>query len=149
MTDNNYFDWEEDDPQWLRDLVDEICDCCISEVSGRMSPFSCRACPDEMTGEGVWLVQIAPSPGELVGGNEDGTMIFDPPHINLQDLSDLFEHDEHYHFEYNPGTPHLKEPDHIALWSKRVRLQIFFGPFDESDPSWVLEKGGWREHRGT
>jgi hypothetical protein len=70
-------------PKWLKPLVESVCDSCICEVKGRMTGFSIYWSRPSDNGWGVWLVDVAPVPIELVGGANDGETVFDPVDVGL------------------------------------------------------------------
>jgi hypothetical protein len=135
--------------QELDDLADKICECCICPVAGRMSPLYKYFADADWIDPGVKLIEIAPSPGEMVGGKEDGTEIFDPITIDLESLRSLFDTEEEgFEFQYNPGNE--DEDPHIAVYTEQLLVRIFFNP-QERDSEWVfnVNDGSWREkHRG-
>jgi hypothetical protein len=141
-------------PKWIRTQVDAICEACVCSEKGRMSGFDWRAVAPNDNEFGCWLVEIAPEQMELVRqGPDDGSVIFDPVDIDLQDLPESFSELESYN--YDPGSP--DEEPHITICGKvgerDLVVLIFFRPFDDATVHTVFEvndQGGrWRPKRGS
>lgn len=129
----------------LDDFADKVCDCCICPVAGRMSPLSKFFAEDGGFGPDFQIIEIAPSPGEFIGGKNDGTEIFDPITVDLESLRSLFDtKDEQFEFQYNPGN--TEEDPHIAVYTESLLVKIFFNP-QEQDSEWAfnVNDGSWKE----
>lgn len=101
-------------PKWLDELVGSVCEACISDVKGRLSSFSyCWARPEDNPW-GTWLLQIAPSVIEIVGGKFDGDSGSDFVDVDLLALPQCL--DEVETFAYNPD---YGEQPHLTLTGKK------------------------------
>lgn len=135
----------------LQSLANAVSECCISDVAGRMSPFSVRFFDAHHVDEDFSEIEISPALGELVGGKDDGDKIFDPPTIDLEALRGLFDtNDEQFNFSYTPCQGGAEDEDeHIEIWSEKVLVKIFFVPQSTEETSWILDINGketsWRE----
>ena len=143
-------DPREDIPTVVRAVTNAAFKTCIDIVKGRMTGLCFRLLHDEP--EDTWIIQIAPDPGELVGGRDDGEQIFDPIDIDLLTLPACL--DFVGAFSYDPGTPHLAQGPNIRLVGdkegQRIAIQINLFPFADADASWVFDsnRGEWRAPRG-
>ena len=132
--------------KWLEELVGSVCDACVSDVKGRMSGFSYRWARPEDNQWGTWLLQIAPSVIEIVGGKDDGDSVFDFVDVDLLGLQLCL--DEVETFAYDPD--YGDEP-HLTLTGKKgkreVVVEIYFESFvdDETQVVFDVNFGGWRE----
>lgn len=132
--------------RWPDSLIDRICDCLVCEIKGRMSPLTFKVRSPDENSLGTWLIAIAPASGQLIGGKDDGSEIFDPIDADLLKLSNLLDETETFSFDSGSAS----EGPHLCLDGlsdgKKTTVQIFFAPFDESDPSWSLDvnQGTWK-----
>jgi hypothetical protein len=130
---------------WLQSLIDHVCKCLVCNVKGRMSPLAYKIFSPDDNDIGTWLVQIAPTNGEIVGGKHNGSEVFDPIDADLLELGKVL--DEIETFIYDPGS--ANEGPHIWLSgtkeAKEVTIQIYVDPIDELDPTWSFDvnRGGW------
>jgi hypothetical protein len=135
-------------PEWLEDLLGAICETCVNAVKGRMSGLSCRWAGPEDNTWGAWLLVVAPSVIEIVGGKEDGETGFDFVDVDLLELPKCLEEVES--FDYDPD---YGEKPHLTLVGTKggrdVVVEIYFEPFEEDEPQTIFDVnvGGWREKR--
>jgi hypothetical protein len=114
-----------------------------------MSGFSIRYARPSETAWGVWLVDVAPAPVELVGGSNDGEAVFDPVDVDLLSLPGAL--DSTAVCTYNSATP--DESAHFVLeGNKRQRevvISIWLEPFEDDEPTMVYDVCGkcWRPRR--
>jgi hypothetical protein len=140
----------DDIPTVVRTAADAAFKTCIGDEKGRGTGFCFRLLHDDL--EDTWIIQIAPEPGELVGGKGDGESIFDPIDVDLLTLPACL--DFVGAFSYDPGTPHLQQGPNIRLVGdkegQRIAIQINLFPFGDTEASWVFDtnQGEWREPRG-
>lgn len=146
----SFFQLPDDVPSVLQNVVDDACWASVSEVKGRMSGFSLRLVFDESWP--AWIIQLAPEPGELVGGEDDGAKIFDHVDIDLLALPRCVDDVES--FSFDPGMPHLEEGPHVQLVGTKqechVVVQIYLYPFRDDSTGWVFDanQGQWRPPKG-
>jgi hypothetical protein len=135
-------------PRWLEELVDSVCEACISDVKGCMSGFSYRWSKPEDNSWGTWLVMIARSVVEIAGGKDDGSTGFDFVDVDLLTLPQCL--DEVESFSYDPDSG--REP-HLTLVGKKgkreVVVEVYFEPFEDEEASTIFDVhfGGWRNKR--
>ena len=135
-------------PRWREELLDAVCEACVSDVKGRMSGFSYRWSKPRDNAWGTWLLVIASSVIEFAGGKDDGAAGFDFVDVDLLALPTYL--DEVESFTYDPdygGDPHL-----ILTGKKRNRevvVEIYFAPFEDDEANTVFDvnAGYWREKR--
>jgi hypothetical protein len=137
-------------PEWLEELVGSVCEACVSDVKGRMSGFSYRWAQPDTNEWGTWLLEIAPSVIEIVGGKDDGETGFDFVDADLLELPACLEEVESFTHD-----PDYGEHPHLTLVGKKgeheVVIQIFFEPFEDAEPDTVFDAnlGGWRDKRAS
>jgi hypothetical protein len=134
-------------PKWLENLLGHVCEACVCDVKGRMSGFSYRWSRPKDNGWGTWLIQVAPSVIEIVGGKDDGETGFDFVDVDLLGLPKCLDAVESFGYDPNYG----EEPRLILVGTKGKRevvVEIYFEPFDD-DPQTIFDVnlGGWREKR--
>jgi hypothetical protein len=135
-------------PKWLDQLLASVCNACVNDVKGRMSGFSCCWAKPEHNQWGAWLLQIAPSVIEFVGGKDDGDSGFDFVDVDLLALPACL--DEVETFAYDPD--YGNEP-RLTLMGKKgkheIVVEIYFEPFDDDEAQTVFDAnfGRWREKR--
>ena len=135
-------------PKWLEELVDSVCEACISDVKGRMSGFSYRWSKPEDNAWGTWLVRIAPSVIEIAGGKDDGSTGFDFVDIDLLALPQCLDAVESFSYDPDYGS----EP-HLTLAGKQgkreVVVEVYFAPFVDEEANTIFDVnfGGWRHKR--
>lgn len=138
-----------------KELVHKIFECCVCPVHGRMSGLDFDWYHDSnmvAKGEIYPVFMIAPTIGEIVGGADDGSEIFDFIDINLGELIKLFDTtDPHFDFMYVPVTRDVipgtdASPAHIALYTSKLGVRIFFEPLPNARAAWVFDTtiNGWR-----
>ena len=135
-------------PRWLEDLLDSVCEACVSDVKGRMSGLSCRWAKPDDNQWGVWLLQIAPSVIEIVGGKDDGDSGFDFVDVDLLALPECL--DEVESFSYDPDFGNEAHLTLVGKTGKReVVVEIYFAPFENDEAQTIFDAnlGGWREKR--
>ena len=135
-------------PKWFDQLFASVCDACVSDVKGRMSGFSCRWAKPKQNQWGAWLLQIASSVIEIVGGKDDGDSGFDFVDVDLLALPACL--DEVEAFAYDPD--YGEEPRLTLIGTKgkhEVVVEIYFEPFGDDEAQTVFDAnfGGWREKR--
>ncbi len=113
----------------MRKAADAALRSCIDDVKGRPTRLCFRVLYDEP--EDTWIIQIAPEPGELVGGRDDGEQIFDPIDVDLLKVSACL-------FAFFGDNQ-----------DQRIALQIKMLPFSDMVATWVFDadRGEWREPR--
>jgi hypothetical protein len=136
-------------PKWLKPLVESVCDSCICDVKGRMTGFSIYWSKPSDNGWGVWLVDVAPAPVELVGGANDGETVFDPVDVDLLRLHDAL--DSTTVCAYHTATP--DESAHFILegtkGKREVAVRIWLEPLVDDEPDVVYDvcERCWRAKR--
>ena len=135
-------------PQWLAELVDSVCQACLSDAKGRMSGLSYRWSKPKNNAWGTWLVRIAPSVIEIAGGKDDGSTGFDFMDVDLLALPQCL--DEVESFAYDPD--YGRQP-HLMLVGKKgkreIVVEVYFEPFEDDEASTIFDVnfGGWRHKR--
>jgi hypothetical protein len=135
-------------PRWREELLDAVCETCISDVRGRMSGFSYRWLKPEDNAWGTWLLVIAPLVIEIAGGKDDGATGFDFVDVDLLALPTCL--DEVESFDYDPD--YGRDP-HLTLAGKKhnreIVVEIYFAPFADDEANTILDvnAGRWREKR--
>lgn len=136
-------------PKWLKPLVESVGDSCVCEVRGRMTGFSIYWSKPSNNGWGVWLVDVAPAPIELVGGANDGETVFDPVDVDLLSLPRAL--DSIVVCAYHAATPN--ESAHFVLegakGKREVAVRIWLEPLVDDEPDMVYDICGrcWRAKR--
>jgi hypothetical protein len=138
-------------PPWLHKLFSAVCQACVCDVKGRMSGFSLRWSRPNQNQWGAWLLVLAPSVLEIVGGQEDGTTGFDFVDVDLMALPRCLDAVESFRYD-----PDYGENPHLTLEGKKgkrdIVIEIYFAPFADDEPDTVFDvnQGSWREkHRDT
>jgi hypothetical protein len=125
-------------PKWLEDLATSVCEACISDIKGRMSGFSYRWSRPQDNAWGTWLLRVAPSVIEIVGGKEDGTSGFDFVDVDLLALPRCLDEVESFAYDPDYGA----DP-HLTLTGKKgkreVVIEVYFEPFENDEPHSVLD----------
>ena len=143
-------DSNDDIPSVVRRVADAAFNACIDDVKGRATGFAFRFLHDEP--EDTWIIQIAPEPGELVGGKDDGEQVFDPIDVDLLKLPACFDFVGAY--DYDPGEPQFDQGPNVRLVGdkdgQRIAIQINLAPFRDAEANWIFDtnRGEWREPRG-
>jgi hypothetical protein len=133
-------------PDWLKGVLDSVCEACVSDVKGRMSGFSYRWAKPEDNSWGAWLLEVAPSVIEIAGGKDDGATGFDFVDVDLLAVPMCL--DEVESFSYDPG---YGDGPHLTLAGKKgereIVVEIYFEPFEDAEPDTVFDvnSGGWRD----
>ena len=83
-------------PKWLAELVDSVCQACLSDAKSRMSGLYYRWSKPEDNAWGTWLVRIAPAVIEIAGGKDDGSTGFDFVDVDLLALPQCLDEVESF-----------------------------------------------------
>ena len=129
--------------RWPQELLDAVCEACVSDVRGRLSGFSFRWLKPEDNAWGTWLLVIAPSVLEIAGGKDDGATGFDFVDVDLLALPTCL--DEVESFVYDPDDG--RDP-HLTLTGKKrnreIVVEIYFAPFEDDEASTIFDVNACR-----
>jgi hypothetical protein len=133
-------------PKWLERLLASVCDACVNDVKGRMSGLSYRWAKPEDNSWGTWLLQIAPSVIEIVGGKDDGETVFDFVDVDLLALPQCL--DEVETFAHDPdfgNVPRLAPTpcDPSASINRRCPMPTLYGSWCRKIPD-ISTHSSWR-----
>ena len=133
-------------PKWLGQVLDSICEACVSDVKGRMSGFGYRWAKPEDNAWGTWLLLLAPSVIEIAGGKDDGATGFDFVDVDLLAVPKCLDEVESFSYD-----PEYGDEPHLTLVGKKGKrdlvVEIYFIPFEDAEPDTVFDvnSGGWRQ----
>jgi hypothetical protein len=129
ITDN-----QEDLFRWTQALVNEVSACL--EVISPMGPMGYRYHVED----DLVAIKVYPTPVELVGGPDDGGRVDPDFHIDLGELSDVF--DDVLHMGWNALGMNDEEGPHISVEGKfrgqDVYLQLLARAPDDEEPGLKL-----------
>ena len=96
-------------PQWLTSLVDAVGNC--MEAHCAAGPLAFRW----GTEDDFWEVMVYCTPGEAVGGAEDGAVLVPGFSLDLMELTSIFEELTDSHWQAHSFGPH--DPHRPAYFS--------------------------------
>jgi hypothetical protein len=137
-------------PRWLKTLIESVCDGCLCGGQGRMSGFYLRWAEPSNNDWETWLIDIAPTKVELVGGADDGEMVFDPVHVDLLALAQVLTRTSLFLFH---SACSQGDRAHFVLGGRQgkrqLAIRIWLEPFEDEEPSLVYDvrEKCWRPKR--
>lgn len=136
-------------PKWLKVVIESVCHSCVGEDRERTTGFSLRWSKPSANSWGVWLVDLAPEPVELVGGADDGDEVFDLVDVDLLAMPHALDSAEV--FAYQSASP--REPAHFLLAGiqagRELTVRLWLEPFADDEPTLVYDVCArrWRPKR--
>ena len=93
--------------------------------------------------EGFWDVMVYCSPGEAVGGAEDGAVLVPGFSLDLRELMSVFEKLTEVHWRSQSFGPHDHEGAHVSLegvyQGHHVYLQILAEAPEDEEPGFKVD----------
>jgi len=96
-------------PHWLTSLVDIVGGC--MESHSPQGPLAFHWGEEE----GFWEVTVYSTPGEVVGGADDGAIVVPGFSLDVQELMSAFEELIDVHWCSQPFGPHDDAGQHISI----------------------------------
>jgi hypothetical protein len=96
-------------PQWLTSLIDAVGNC--MEAHCATGPLAFRWGNEE----DFWEVRVYCTPGEAVGGAEDGAILVPGFSLDLMGLTSIFEELTDRQWQAHSFGPHDQEGPHISV----------------------------------
>ncbi len=131
-------------PQWLTALIDTVGSC--MEVHCAAGPLAFRWGNED----DFWDVMIYCSPGEAVGGAEDGAILVPGFSLDLKELMSVFEELTDVHWRSQSFGPHDQEGQHISVegvyQGHHVYLQVLAEAPEDEQPGFKVDLSGPQRH---
>ena len=127
-------------PAWLESLVDAVAKC--------MAPHNVLGPLGYRWGEeaGAWEVVVYPTVAELVGGAEDGVIVFPGFSLDLRELSAAFEQVTAVHWQSHAFGPHDQAGPHVSIegcyQGHQVSLQVWSEAPPDEGPGFKVDAPG-------
>lgn len=100
--------------------------------------------------DGFWEISVYPTPAELVGGAEDGAVVFPGFSLDVQELSTAFEELVDVHWRAQLFGPHDQEGQNLSLEGvydgHDVWLLVLSEAPDDEEPGFMPIDGLRKEH---
>ena len=126
-----------DAPQWLTSLVDAVGDC--TEIHCACGPMAFRWGNDD----DFWEVRIYYTPGEAVGGAEDGAVLVPGFTLDLMALMSVFEELTDARWHAHSFGPHDQEGPHVSVegvyQGHHVYLQVLAEAPEGEEPGFKVD----------
>jgi hypothetical protein len=120
---------------WVRRLVKAVADC--MEVDSLMGPLGFGYGEDD----GLWQIDVYPTPVELVGGAVDGEVVATGFSLDVEQLRGLFERIDAVAWQ-SLGFPHAEGP-HVSIeglyQGHEVFIQVLAYAPDDEEPGMKLD----------
>jgi hypothetical protein len=124
-------------PHWLTSLVDVVGSC--MEAHSPQGPLAFRWGEEE----GFWEVMVYPTPGEVVGGADDGALLVPGFSLDVQELTAVFEEVVAVHWRSQSFGPHDDVGPHIAVegvfQGHQVYLQVLAEASANEEPGFKVD----------
>ena len=96
-------------PQWLTSLVDTVGNCMEVHCASGLLAFRWRMEND------FWEIAVYSTPGEVVGGADDGAIIVPGFSLNVQELMSAFEEVADLHWQSQSSGPHDNQGPNVSI----------------------------------
>ena len=130
-------------PQWLTSLVDAVGNCMEAHCASGPLGFSWRQEDD------FWEISVYSTPGEIVGGAQDGAVIVPGFSLDVQELMLSFESVADLHWRSQAFGPHDNLGPHVSIegvsQGRQVWLQVLAEAPDDEEPRFKVDLLGPRE----
>jgi len=124
-------------PQWLASLVDAVGNC--MEAHCAAGPLAFRWGNED----DFWEVMVYCTPGEAVGGAEDGAVLVPGFSLDLVELMSVFEELTDAHWCAHSFGPHDYEGPHISVegvyQGHHVYLQVLAEAPEDEEPGFKVD----------
>ncbi len=124
-------------PAWVESLIDLVANC--MEAHSEMGPlaFGWRQEEDH------WDIMVYPTPGELMGGADDGALVSPGFSLDVQELSTAFEELVDVRWQAEAFGPHDQEGRHISIEGvydgHHVYLQVLSDAPEDEEPGFKVD----------
>jgi len=124
-------------PQWLTSLVDAVGGC--METHCAAGPLAFRWGNED----DFWEVTVYCTPGEAVGGAEDGAVLVPGFSLDLMGLTSIFDELTDSHWQAHPFGPHDHGGPHISVEGTyrghQVFLQVLAEAPEDEEPGFKVD----------
>ncbi len=124
-------------PQWLTSLVDGVGNCMEAHCAAGSLAFRWGSEDD------FWEVTVYCTPGEAVGGAEDGAVLVSGFSLDLLELTSLFEELTDSHWQAHSFGPHDHTGPHISVEGMyrghHVYLQVLVEAPENEEPGFKVD----------
>jgi hypothetical protein len=124
-------------PQWLAPLVDAVGTCMEAHCACGPLAFRWRSEDD------FWEVKVYCTPGEAVGGAEDGAVLVPGFSLDLMELMAVFEELTDARWRAHSLGPHDQEGPHISVegvyQGHHVYLQVLAEAPEDEEPGFKVD----------
>jgi len=132
-----------EEPQWLASLVDAVGNCMQSHCA--LGPLAFRWRQED----NFWEIAVYATPGEVLGGAEDGAIIVPGFSLNVQELMSVFEELTDVNWCSQSFGPHDNRGPHISIegvyQGHEVYLEILAEAPEDEGPGFKVDLLGPRD----
>ncbi len=124
-------------PQWLTSLVDTVGNCMEVRCASGLLAFRWRMEND------FWEIAVYSTPGEVVGGADDGAIIVPGFSLNVQELMSAFEVVASLHWRSHSFGPHDNLGPNVSIegvyQGHEVWLKVLAEAPEDEEPGFKVD----------
>lgn len=124
-------------PAWMESLIDLVAGC--METHSEAGPLAFRWRQEE----DQWHIMVYPTLGELIGGADDGALVFPGFSLDIQELTTAFEELVDVHWRAQALGSHDQEGRHVSIEGvydgHQVYLQVLSDAPEDEEPGFKVD----------